>query len=140
MTRVNVASFGLRSMTPGAEEAARPRLKRVLSTLDASTYITDYAPGWGRFSLDMSVSLGIPLVGAAPFPSPYMGEFRKRARSSVVFNDTMDEFFANPDPYFEWLKANAHVLLLYFPPNDSSYIHRRVLDLGLDIHNMYNIH
>lgn len=130
-------SYGLRNLTQESLEPIRVKASRVLAATNATAFITDYAPGWGEFSANLAVSLGLPLVGAAPFPSPLSQNYRRRARSSIVFNDTFDDFFEDPTSYLAWIQENVDLAITYFPPDDSSYFHRVVLKLGIETISLY---
>lgn len=135
--RKNLLLSGLRRIDQGEAEKLTRKLRSTLSSLNPSLVITDYSPGWNQLGLDAALAEGIPVVGAAPFPTPLIPEYKRRVRSSSVFAGSFEEFFASPEGYIEYLGANVDMVVAYYPSNaPSSYFHNLVLSLGLPLHDM----
>jgi len=132
MARNNVLLYGDRHFKPTKEMAAR--VAQVLNGLSPSCVITDFSPGWNQFVLSLALDNGIPVVGAAPFPRDFRDTVKTRLTSSILFNQTLDDFLTNPQTYYDWLAENVDSVLAHYSPDT----HRPMLKLHQRV-KLYNL-
>lgn len=119
-----------------------PMLSLRLRSLGPRYLVSDFSPGWGELGLQAAVREGIPIIGAAPFPSRVLDEYRKRTRSAYVAAKSVGEFLGNPDianSYYGWLREYVGSVIVHSPSQgDSAHVARILSELRdlVDVHSI----
>lgn len=110
-------------------------IRTTLSGLQPTVVITDLAPGWSLAVTEVALEMNVPVMSACPFPTEAWKKYRRRMRTSLLFNQSLAEYIGSPDSYIAWLRENVDMVLAYTDGSPRSnlpglYLGKTVHDLG----------
>lgn len=138
---MNVLALSVPVVESDREKALRAA-EQALDTLPIKRLITDYTPGWSLILTQAAKDRGIAYFGALPYPitdeeaTPLMD----KAKSNIVFNDKLFDYYINAQPYITWVLNNTDIGLSFLPEGVSCFSQRIAVELrhnGKQVFNLY---